>query len=276
MPGSANILLTFAVVLVAGTLSGQLAKRFHLPSVTGQILAGIVLSLTILSGADAHRLEPVIDFALGLMAVAVGSHLHFARLKVARRRLVAQVFLESTITPVLIFSLVLLLPDTSWQLAALLAAIAIATAPATILALLGGPATFGDGRSLFDVETARPICVETGLWSWPDRPHGLAGKRLTYPELSTLLEIDPSTRERVLRAEMESLVESVKERGVILGHRLYREQPTPNGIERETIGLDSVAPAYGDVDLRTLFESRCVAGDPRLSRLYGALVFERR
>ncbi len=147
--------------------------------------------------------------------------------------------------------------------------------PATIRALLGGPVTFGDGRSLFEVDTARPICVETGLWSRPDRPQGLAGKRLTYPDLSTLLEIDPSTRERVLRAKMESLVESVKARGVILGHRLYREQPTPNGIERETTPLDSVAPAHGEVDLRTLFESRCVEGDPHLSRLYGALVFKR-
>ena len=150
--------------------------------------------------------------------------------------------------------------------------------PATILALRGGPATFGDGRSLFDEETARPrpICVETGLWSWPDRPHSLARKRLTYPEVSTLLETDPSTHERVLRAEMESLVESAKERGLILGHRLYREQPTPNGIERKTIRLDNVEPAYGDADLKALFESRCVEGDPHLSRLYGALVFERR
>ncbi|MHC4941186.1 MAG: cation:proton antiporter domain-containing protein [Planctomycetota bacterium] len=137
MLGDANIILTFAVVLVAGALSGQLAKRFHLPSVTGQILAGILLvQLNIFTSADAHRLEALIDFALGLMAVAVGSHLHFGRLRVARRRLIAQVTLEATITPLLVFSLVMLIPNTSWQVAALLATIAVATAPATILALV--------------------------------------------------------------------------------------------------------------------------------------------
>jgi len=74
MLGDANIILTFAVVLVAGALAGQLAKRLHLPSVTGQILAGILLvQFGVFSGDDAHRLEPLIDFALGLMAVAVGA-----------------------------------------------------------------------------------------------------------------------------------------------------------------------------------------------------------
>ena len=87
----ANIILTFAVVLVAGMASGQFAKRLRLPSVTGQILVGILLGqsgLGVFGIQDAHSLKPVIDFALGLMAVAVGSHLHFAKLRVARRRLV--------------------------------------------------------------------------------------------------------------------------------------------------------------------------------------------
>jgi len=136
MLSDANIILTFAVVLVAGTLSGQLAKRFHLPSVTGQILAGILLAQTLFEPADAHRLEAMIDFALGLMAVAVGSHLHFGRLKVARRRLVAQVLFEATVTPLIVFGLVMTLPGTDWRVALLLASIAIATAPATTLALV--------------------------------------------------------------------------------------------------------------------------------------------
>jgi Kef-type K+ transport system membrane component KefB/mannitol/fructose-specific phosphotransferase system IIA component (Ntr-type) len=139
MLNDANILLTFAVVLVAGIASGQLAKRLHLPSVTGQILVGILIGqsgLGIFRVEDAHRLEPMIDFALGLMAVAVGSHLHFARLRVARRRLVAQVLLEATLTPALVTCLVLLVPGATWQMAVLLGGIAIATAPATILALV--------------------------------------------------------------------------------------------------------------------------------------------
>jgi len=135
----ANIILTFAVVLAAGVASGQIAKRLRLPSVTGQILVGILLGQSGIQWfgvEDAHRLEPVIDFALGLMAVAVGSHLHFAKLRVARRRLVLQAVLEATVTPLLVYSLVMYIAKPPWQLAVLLAAIAIATAPATILALV--------------------------------------------------------------------------------------------------------------------------------------------
>ena len=134
-----NVILTVAVVLAAGVASGQLAKRFKLPSVTGQILFGVVIGQSgfeLFSVDDAHRLKPVIDFALGLMAVAVGSHLQFKRLMVARRRLVAQVVLEATITPLLVGTCVMMAPNTSWHMAVLLASIAIATAPATILALV--------------------------------------------------------------------------------------------------------------------------------------------
>jgi len=135
----ANIILTFAVLLIAGMASGQLAKRLHMPSVTGQILVGILLgqsALGLFDIHDAHRLQPVIDFALGLMAVAVGSHLHFAKLRVARRRLVLQAVLEATITPFLVFTFIFLIANPPWQIAILLSAIAIATAPATILALV--------------------------------------------------------------------------------------------------------------------------------------------
>ncbi|MEE8111697.1 MAG: hypothetical protein V3T54_03090 [Acidobacteriota bacterium] len=42
-------LLTLAIILIAGVLFGHLAGRFHLPSVTGQILIGILLGPYVLS-----------------------------------------------------------------------------------------------------------------------------------------------------------------------------------------------------------------------------------
>ncbi len=82
----------------------------------------------------------------------------------------------------------------------------------------------------------------------------------------------------VLRANMEDLVESAKERAVVLGNRLYREQMTPHGLEKEIVPLAGIEPskATESVDLEKLFEERCVDGDPNLRRLYGAVVFERR
>ena len=151
--------------------------------------------------------------------------------------------------------------------------------PATILQLLDPahrPRAFGHGISLMEKDVARPICVETGIWFWPARPPGLRGLRLEYPAISELLEIDDVTREMVMRKEMEPLIETAKERGLIVGNRLWREQSTPQGHSASMVELTGVEPVTGTVDAKALFEQRCVAGDPMLSRLYGAVVFERR
>ncbi|MCA9050725.1 MAG: cation:proton antiporter, partial [Planctomycetaceae bacterium] len=141
-----NVLLVLAVILVFGTIFGALAKRFHLPSVTGQILAGILIGgsvLKILSDHDIHSLEPLVDFALGLMAVSVGSHLNFRRLAVARRRLSLLLLFEATLTPLLVFGGLMTFTDVRWHTALLLSTIAISTAPATVLAIVKETASRG-------------------------------------------------------------------------------------------------------------------------------------
>ena len=135
---SASPLLTLSVVLVAGVLAGQLAKRIHLPSVTGQILAGILIGPGVLSLFDKSSilsLEPVLDFALGLMAVAVGSHLNFRRLANARKRLGYLLLFEATLIPALVY-LVTRVVGTEWWLSLLLGTVAISTAPLTILSIV--------------------------------------------------------------------------------------------------------------------------------------------
>jgi len=139
MLDDANTLLILAVILVAGTISGALAKRFQLPSVTGQILAGVLMGgsvFRILDERGLHSLDPLVKFALGLMAVAVGSHLNFRRLRPAWRRLLCLVLLEATLTPLFVFCGVVAFSQTQWYTALLLATIAVSTAPATVLAIV--------------------------------------------------------------------------------------------------------------------------------------------
>jgi len=128
-----------SVVLVAGVVSGALARRLHLPSITGQILVGVLIGpsvLAVFDHATIRGLEPFLDFALGLMAVAVGSHLHWARLKNAKRRLAWLLLFEALLTPVLVFTSLAFVPDIQTPFAMLVSAIAISTAPATILAMV--------------------------------------------------------------------------------------------------------------------------------------------
>lgn len=132
-------LLALALILVTGMVSGQVASRIGLPSVTGQILAGIALGPTV-SGLFHHEqllaLQPITHFALGLIAVTIGGHLHISRIRVAKRRLLLLLLCESIVTPLIVGATILLLFDVRWIVATMLAALAVSTAPATVVALV--------------------------------------------------------------------------------------------------------------------------------------------
>ncbi|MCA9773965.1 MAG: cation:proton antiporter, partial [Myxococcales bacterium] len=137
-----NPLLTLAVILAAGVAGGLAAGRLRLPSVTGQILIGIVIGpslLGLVGKPQTQGLAPITDFALGLIAVAVGSHLNFRRLRNAGKRLALLLLFEVTLTPVLVFAAVYGISGAGvagFALALLLAPMAVETAPATTLALV--------------------------------------------------------------------------------------------------------------------------------------------
>lgn len=134
----ADPLFTLAIVIAAGVASAWLARRARLPGITGQIMAGVLMGpvLRLFDPEAVRGLEPLTHFALSLIAVTVGAHLSFKRLRNAGRRLALLFLLEATITPVLVFGALLLVPGMTWEPASLLAAMAVSTAPATIVALV--------------------------------------------------------------------------------------------------------------------------------------------
>ncbi|MFP6627932.1 MAG: PTS sugar transporter subunit IIA [Myxococcota bacterium] len=136
---SAGPLLILAVVILVGVSFGALTRRIGLPGVTGQILGGVCLGragLDLFDEASLDGLEPLTQFALGLIAVTVGAHLNIRRLRNAGRRLFFLLLTEATILPLLVFVSVWGLTRAGPDLALLLAAVSIATAPATIIALV--------------------------------------------------------------------------------------------------------------------------------------------
>lgn len=136
---NAGPLLLLAVVLLAGSLFGSLAKRLRVPAITGQIIGGVLIGgagLDLFSQESIAGLEPLTEIALGLIAVTVGAHLHVARLSNAVKRLSYLLIAESTITPLLVFSAAYYLGGAPFELALLFGAVSIATAPATIVALV--------------------------------------------------------------------------------------------------------------------------------------------
>jgi Kef-type K+ transport system membrane component KefB/mannitol/fructose-specific phosphotransferase system IIA component (Ntr-type) len=132
-------LLTLAFVILAGISAGALSQRIGLPGITGQILVGVLVGragLDLVSDEALHGLEPLTDLALGLIAATVGAHLNLDRLRNAGRRLSALFFFESLVTPIVVFAAIATFTSASATLALLLGTVAIATAPATIVALV--------------------------------------------------------------------------------------------------------------------------------------------
>jgi PTS system fructose-specific IIC component len=135
----AHSLLTLAVVLLAGVIGGDLASRFRLPAVTGQILFGFLIGhsgIKVFAPETVDSLRPVTEFALGLIAVTIGDHLNISRLRNAGKRLSALFLTEAVLTPAIVFLAVYYVGGASWILAVLLAAMAVSTAPATVVALV--------------------------------------------------------------------------------------------------------------------------------------------
>jgi len=131
--------LLLAAVLTAGTVFGAFARKLGVPAITGQIIGGVAIGgvgLRVFSEESLGGLEPLTDIALSLIAVTVGAHLHIGRLANAVRRLSYLLIAESTITPLIVFGVLYGIGGTSFELAMLIGAVSIATAPATTVALV--------------------------------------------------------------------------------------------------------------------------------------------
>lgn len=138
MAEEGRLLLALALILLAGVVGGQLAHRIRLPHVTGQIVIGVVigqLGLSFLGSDEVHDLTVVTDFALGLIALTIGENLNLRTLRNAGRRLVALLVLEAVLTPAIVFGFAFFVYGSPW-VPTLLAAMAISTAPATVVALI--------------------------------------------------------------------------------------------------------------------------------------------
>ncbi|MFP6598261.1 MAG: hypothetical protein VCC01_12450, partial [Candidatus Hydrogenedentota bacterium] len=89
-------LLILGVVLIAGSAGGWVARRLHVPSITGNIIAGTLLAVTVFRGVGvARELQPLSSFAIGLIAVTAGEHFSYRRIHNALRRIMFISIFES-------------------------------------------------------------------------------------------------------------------------------------------------------------------------------------
>ena len=135
----ANPLFALSILLIGGFLFGWLASKLRLPSLVGQIMAGILIGpygLKLFTPEVFHNFAPVTDLALCVFGLTMGTHLILRQLHNAGDRILLILLCEvllvpASITAVLYFVLHLPLPE-----CLLLGAIGLTTSPSTIIHLI--------------------------------------------------------------------------------------------------------------------------------------------
>ncbi|MCL4691110.1 MAG: PTS sugar transporter subunit IIA [Candidatus Hydrogenedentes bacterium] len=131
-----SALFLVASVVLAGLLGGWLAKKLHVPAITGNIVIGAAIGLTIFRELDVPgNLQPLSTFATSLIAVSVGQQLSYRRIRSALKRILGIALLDSSAAFACVAALTLAF-GADWVTAILLASLAIETAPATSLAII--------------------------------------------------------------------------------------------------------------------------------------------
>jgi len=130
---------TFILLAVAGMCGGHLAKRVKLPDITGQILTGMLLGpglLVIFSEKSLHEMKIITEVALGVLTFIAGTHLSFKKLHNASKRVFLFAGADVVISFVGVFALLTAFNIQNMSGRLLLAAMAIATAPGTVVGLI--------------------------------------------------------------------------------------------------------------------------------------------
>ncbi|MEX2303570.1 MAG: cation:proton antiporter [Bryobacterales bacterium] len=133
-----NELASLGLILLLALLAGHLVQFLRIPEVTGYILAGIMLGPSVLGWVSARNLaalEVLSEVALGLILFSIGSVFEIERFRQVGRPILVLTAAESLLAGTLVFSGMLMLGQ-PWPVAALLGAIAIATAPASTLMVI--------------------------------------------------------------------------------------------------------------------------------------------
>jgi Kef-type K+ transport system membrane component KefB len=134
-----NLIFGVGALLLAGFTGGKIATRLHLPTISGYIVAGLVLGPSVLNVVPDHIVEslaPIPHIALGLIAITIGSEFRIAKLRQTGRN----ILIITTIQLLMTFAAVtggLIIFGAPLPMALLLGAIASATAPAATVAIAG-------------------------------------------------------------------------------------------------------------------------------------------
>ena len=130
------VIISIAMMLIAGFLFTRVTKLLHLPNVTGYILAGIVIGpycLNFIPKELSSGMSFISDIALAFIAFSVGEYFRLSAIKRNGKKVVVITLFEALVASVLVFVLTYFVLRLGFAFSMILAALASATAPASTL-----------------------------------------------------------------------------------------------------------------------------------------------
>ena len=144
---SAAAVISVAVMLFAGFLMTRLTKLLRLPDVTAYILAGILLgpfALDLIPPAVAEGMDFLSDIALAFIAFGTGQFFSLPALRKNGPKVLLVTLAESLLASLFVFLVSRCLLQLPLPFAAVLSALAAATAPASTLMTIRQTGSHGD------------------------------------------------------------------------------------------------------------------------------------
>lgn len=133
-----DVLAIIGVITLIGFFVGRVTRRFGVPQVVGYIIAGVILSPSLLHVVPVELVESldfVSELALGLIGFEMGLHLHWKSLRKLGPSIISIVLLQALAPFILVVVGVVLLTG-NMPLALLLGVLSTATAPAATVDVL--------------------------------------------------------------------------------------------------------------------------------------------
>ncbi len=130
--------LYIAIILITGMAGGKLAKKLKLPTVTGYILMGLVLGPSVLNFITSeiyYELGFVNELALGMLALSVGTELHYRVFKAFGKNLII-LSLGNTLLAGVTVVLVTWFLGMPFQYALILGPLAMSVSPAGVVEIV--------------------------------------------------------------------------------------------------------------------------------------------
>jgi len=135
---SHHIIFSVGLLLIAGYFFGKLFEKLKLPTITGYIVAGIIIGqsgLQLIHKSNFESLHLVSEITLSFIAVIIGSEFSFHKLRIYGYKIIILTFTQM----LLVFFFVtfgLFLIGFSFYICLLLGAISAATAPAATVVIV--------------------------------------------------------------------------------------------------------------------------------------------